>query len=91
MATYALSAQYYAGAVGSVELPEGKTWEDIEEWYVKWDVLHFKLKEEEAWKEVELGFGAVDIVDWKHPISIGVYGTTDDNEINWNNLIEELE
>jgi hypothetical protein len=38
-----------------VDLPEGKTWADVAEWYVKWATLHYRLEGSEDWAEAELG------------------------------------
>lgn len=40
MTTYQINATYYAGTSANVELPDGNTWDDVEYFYVKWDVLH---------------------------------------------------
>ena len=34
---YAISNSYNSTTVGYVKFPEGKTWNDVDDWYVKWD------------------------------------------------------
>ncbi len=57
---------------GSVELPI-KSWDEVHEWYVKWDILHYTLDHGETWHEVELNSdidSADQDVDWKRPSSV---------------------
>ena len=55
----------------TVDLPI-KAWEEVKEWYVKWDTLYYTLDGEE-WHEVELNNDYTDGVDWKRPIAVKLY------------------
>ena len=61
----------HASTTATVDLPEGMAWEDIKEWYVKWDTLHYTT-DGEAWHEIELYSDLDEVVDWKRPESVYV-------------------
>lgn len=84
---YALSMTLYSVAVGEVELPDDKNWDDIKDWYVKWDTFHFLLKGESEYRARELRSDLTDGTDWKRPTSISVYPVEDD-EIVWDVEVE---
>lgn len=73
MATYQISTTYTAGTSANVEFPEGKAWDDVESWYVKWDVLHIQWKGTTSYEEFSLNSDALDCIDWKCPSSTSVY------------------
>lgn len=54
-----------------IELPV-KSWDEVKEWYVKWDTLYYTV-DGEAWHEVELNNDSIDAIDWKHPSAVQVY------------------
>lgn len=54
-----------------IDLPI-KDWNEIKEWFVKWDTLHYTL-DGENWEEVNLNSDATDATDWKRPTSVSVY------------------
>ncbi len=84
MTTICISAQYYAGTEAQVELPEGKTWDDIESFYVKWDCFHVKLVGEPEWQERALNTaGGAEVVDYKRPTSVTVYPVLEDGEVDY--------
>jgi hypothetical protein len=64
----------YSGCISSyVELPEGKTWDDVEDFYVKWHVLNVKFKDGD-WQELaELEEPLSDDIDYKRPDTVSVY------------------
>jgi nitrate reductase beta subunit len=69
-------ADYMSTATACVDLSP-KTWDDVQDWYIKWDTLHVKF--EGDWKEFDL-FSEVD-TDIKRPARVDVYEgfTYDDN------------
>jgi len=73
MATYHIDATYHAGAAANVGLPEGKTWADVKDWYIKWDTLHIQWGAGGKYQEFELNSDTTDCVDWKHPASASIY------------------
>lgn len=81
----AISATYYASTTGIIDLPEGKTWDDVEHWFVKWDTFHYRLKGEKDYREIELCSDPMNIIDWKRPSTVEVYPTLEDDEIDWDN------
>lgn len=72
MATYNIDATYYAGTNANVELPEGKTWADVKDWYIKWDVLHIQWELNGEYQEFELRSDSTDCIDWKRPTSASI-------------------
>lgn len=90
MHTYTLDTTYYAGTTAMVDFPEGKTWEDVESWYVKWDTLHITFKDATT-LEKELNSGDLDMVDWKRPASVNVYVVNDDGKTDYDKLIASTE
>jgi len=55
----------------TVDLPI-KSWDEVKEWYVKWDTLHYTL-DGEKWHEIALVSDSTDAVDWKRPIAVKIY------------------
>ncbi len=72
MATYCIAATYLAGTNSRVAFPEGKTWADVQDWYIKWDTLHIHWKSGED-EEFELNSNGIDVIDGKRPTSSSVY------------------
>ena len=69
---YQLDCTLYAGVSSSVEFPEGKTWDDVATWGVKWDTLYVTLKDGTEFEKA-LHSDSTDAIDWKWPTSVGVY------------------
>ena len=65
---------YVAGARAEVELPDGLAWEDITDWYINRDTLHYTTGDNE-WHEMELdsAIDLNDVIDWNRPQSASVY------------------
>lgn len=89
MNKYTISTTYLAGTEGTVVFPEGKSWDDVKEWYVKWDTLHVQFKDSPEWQEFSLDSHVNGIIDWKRPDSVSVFpksveGTDWDTEIACN-------
>jgi len=76
----------YAGVSGEVDLPEGRTWDDVSAWYVKWDRLYVMFKDGVEYDE-PLCSDSMEAIDWKHPESVTVYATNDDDEIDFDNEV----
>lgn len=90
MTRVAVICEYSMNTEGRVDLPEGKTWEDVESWYVKWDVFHFKLKGEEVWHECEMNSSAdIGSVDWKRPARVDILATDEDGAPDWGEQLAE--
>jgi hypothetical protein len=48
-----------------------ENWNEVKDWYVKWDALHYTL-DGERWHEVDLCSSSDDIIDWKRPLGATV-------------------
>jgi hypothetical protein len=66
----------YCGPVSEIELPIS-SWEEIKDWFVKWDTLHYTL-DGKVWNEEELNSLTDEIIDWKRPISTDIYDLNTD-------------
>jgi hypothetical protein len=78
----------HAGTSSKIDLPVS-SWEEIDEWYVKWDTLHYHIKGEETWKfrKKTLNSDSLDVIDWKRPAGVEVYPCDEDGETDYS---EEL-
>ena len=65
-------ATYYSSVTETIQLPLYKTWDDVEDQYIKYDVFHYKLKGEHIWREVTMD-GPIAIGDTKRPISYSIH------------------
>lgn len=86
---YAISASYDAGTVGFVDFPEGKTWDDVQDWYVKWDNLHVQFKGADAWVEFSLNSGSLDVSNWKRPVTVTVHSTDEEGKVDYGKELAE--
>ena len=48
-----------------------KTWDDVSDWYIKWDTLYVKFDGSDDWKEFELDSDTE--IDSKRPMRVDVY------------------
>lgn len=78
--SYTICAEYYCNSEGSVTFPEGKSWDDVVDWFIKWDNLHVKFKNEEEWSEFPLNSDSSDSIDWKRPISATIHPYIDEDD-----------
>ena len=85
---YAFYAAYRVTKIGYANFPTGKTWGDVEDWYVKWDTLHVKFKESTEWQEFELNSDSWD-TDWKRPDSCSVHPTDEEGGVDFNEELAE--
>ena len=69
----------HCSAIAYIDLPV-EDWSEVEKWYIKWDTLHYLLKGEEDWREIDLNSMGTDCVEWKRPLSAEVYGVSDEGE-----------
>ena len=91
MPKYAIEAEYFCATTGILQLPEGKTWDDIADgWYIKWDMFHFAYKDApEVRFRMKLDSDIDNIIDWKRPIRETVYRALDDETVDYSEEIEE--
>ena len=65
-----------------VELPEGKTWEDVKDWYVKNNVLSIMFKGEGNYREIPLNIKLDAVtIDRKYPKSTVAYGVDESGSL----------
>lgn len=89
MATYCIAATYTARTNSRVTFPEGKTWANVQDWYLKRDSLHIQWTGVEKYEEFNLNTDTMDCVDWKRPSSVSIYPVdTKSDETDYNNEID---
>jgi hypothetical protein len=81
--TVVIEQTLYAGTTAEIELPDGLAWEDIADWYIKWDTLHYTAGNNE-WHEIELDSAVDDVIDWKRPQFATVYTPDYETELGSN-------
>ena len=83
----AVNCMLYAGTTGYAELPEGRTWEDVEHWFVKWDSLFLSFRDGTD-TEIELNSNTEDVIDWKRPSSVEIYGTDEEGQTDYDRYLD---
>lgn len=66
-----------------------KTWEDVEQWYVKWDTLNVLFNGDSEYTSIDLNSEVQDVVDWKRPTSVSVFAVDEDGEADHDEEIAE--
>ena len=61
----------YCAPSTTIDIPGIDSWDQVKEWFVKWDTLHYTL-DGETWHEIELDSFTSDSVDWKRPASVTI-------------------
>lgn len=71
-----ITGSYHAGFFSFVDLGDTQ-WEDITDWYIKWEEFHYKVKGNPDWQSIHME--AETEIDWKRPLdgSLTVYDDTD--------------
>jgi hypothetical protein len=67
---------------GVVKMPEGRTWNDVESFYVKWGALYLTFKDGK-YDEVSILHIDYDLdsIDHKYPANVTIHPTTEDGEM----------
>lgn len=89
MKTYSIEASYYTGAHAQVTFPEGKSWDDVGDWYVKWDTLHVQWKGAQEYEEFDLNSDNTAGTDWKRPLNVTVLGCNEAGDTDYAKIIAE--
>ncbi len=85
---YQIECSLHAGTTGCVELPEGRTWDDVATWYVKWDTLYATFKDGTQFDH-DLNSDTFEVIDWKRPKSVEVYAIDEETgEVNHDKELE---
>lgn len=73
------------------ELPEGKTWDDVEEHWVKWGTLNLTFKDGTTKQIEEANADMAEDVDWKRPSSFTIRRCDANGNTDWDSdpLVEE--
>jgi hypothetical protein len=77
METIYVETVYTFSAAEAVELPEGKTWNDVRSYYVCYGVLHLLWMDGTS-TEHDLDGPALEDQDWKTPDEASVYAAGPD-------------
>ncbi len=85
---FVVVASYYCTTADTIELPDGKTIEDIKECWIKWGTLHCVFNDD---TEFEKDMGCEQEVDWKRPSEVSVYPADEDGNADYSvDIAEEL-
>lgn len=84
MSKYQIECVLQAETSSGVDLG-GKTWDDVDNWYVKWDTLHVLFVGNSEYTEIALNSEVQDVVDWKHPNSVNVFAVKSDGKVDYDN------
>ena len=88
MASVTIITQLHCAATGKIDLPEGKTWGDVTDWYVKWGRAHLTFKGGET-EEIDCNPDIGDSVDWKRPIHAEIYANDASGEPDFSVMLDE--
>lgn len=68
----------------TIELPEGKTWDDIDDHWVRWDIWNVIFKGDDKTYTYELCTGYdPEAADMKRPSSVAIYETDEDGNADY--------
>ena len=70
-----IEATYETSAVATLDLPEGKTWDDVKEYWIKWGTAVIEF---EDGSKLEHELDAPGETDWKWPVRSVVLKDGDD-------------
>lgn len=76
--SYTICAEYYCISEGSVTFPEGKSWDDVDDWHIKWDRLYVKFKGEDDYHDFDLESSISLNIDWNRPASASIHNRNED-------------
>ncbi len=77
-----IRTELYCAPTSEVDIPGIGSWDDIKEWFVKWNTLHYTLNGED-WLAIDMGdFNLLDETDAKRPIETTVYDESRENELD---------
>lgn len=82
-----VEVSYVAYNSHTIELPEGKTWDDVENFWVKWDTVNIVFRGEDTPHSYEMGSGDPDRIDFKHPETLWVYTASEDGDADYDKLL----
>ena len=86
-----IEVTYQGSNLEALTLPEGQVWDDVEHWYVRWDVLYVKFKGVDTIWQFPLDTNLVECVEMKRPITARIYEINSDNEVDWDKQVDSHE
>ena len=86
---YLIDGIYHCSCQSEVEFPEGTSWDDIEDYYVKHDKLVVKFLGEEEMQSFQLDFSETAVIDYKSPLDTFVH-PIEDGEVNWEEDLSDV-
>lgn len=79
MTTYCIAATYPGETNSRVTFPEGKTWADVQYWYLKWNLLHVLWVGAKEYEEFNLLIDT-DCINWRRPTSVSIYSVNEESD-----------
>ena len=61
-----IRTQYSCCPVTEIDIPNITSWNEVEEWGIKWGNLEYKVKGK--WYEIDLEGDYLDAIDYKRPV-----------------------
>ena len=90
MTTYFIEATYFVLTQTKITFPDNRTWDDVMDWYVKWDTLYVQWKDTEEWDAFTLSSDH-EIVDWKRPEFVSVFPVKKDGSVDYDSEVDSFE
>ena len=89
MTTIHIEATYNTIVTAKVQLPKGRTWGDVADWHIKFDVLYARFFGDEKFTKFELDSECTpENTNWARPVSSAVYAAKRDGSANYENQLE---
>ena len=79
---------YTATTTTCFDMPEGKTWDDVEHWHVKWGTLHLTFKDGTE-EQITTDYIELDAIDVERPDAVGIHPCNEDDHVDWTIKIDE--
>lgn len=77
-----LEVVYQISSHTTIDLPEGKTWDDVAEWDTSWGILRLKFKDGTE-REFESDDVSSDSIDWKCPDTVKIFKADEDGDYDY--------
>jgi len=87
--TVYVSQVLYCCTEAYAELPKGYAWDDVKDFFIKWDTLHLDMKDG---SHHEIGMDSIIIeesIDWKRPSSCEIYGLDEEGGVEYGEPLAE--
>ena len=87
----AVELLYTASSHTVVDLPEGKTWNDVADLYVKWGTVRIRFNGSDDYQDFESNEVTLDSVDFKYPDRTMVWPTDENGDANYDESLMEVD